>query len=118
VAGTDDLRFWTVDEARAYLPRLRELVERVRDAAEQADHVRTNGHGAPDQADVDAAVDELAAGDIVLRDTDSGLIDFHARGADGVIYFLCWKLDEDALDWWHLPDEGFAGRKRLPRDPE
>jgi hypothetical protein len=45
------------------------------------------------------------------------LIDFHARGADGVVYLLCWRLDEPDLGWWHLPEEGFAGRKPLPRDP-
>ena len=28
-----------------------------------------------------------------------------------------YVLEEDDLEWWHLPDEGFAGRKPLPRDP-
>ena len=59
----------------------------------------------------------MDAGDIVLRDISRGLIDFHCRGDDGVIYFLCWLRDEDDLEWWHLPEEGFAGRKRLPRVP-
>ena len=52
----------------------------------------------------------------MLRDPSVGLIDFHARGPDGVVYLLCWRLDEPDLAWWHLPEDGFAGRKPLPRD--
>jgi Uncharacterized conserved protein (DUF2203) len=108
------VRFWTVEEARAYLPRLRELVEQVRSAALAVARARTNGHGPPG-AGVDQALAELAAGDIVLRDAEAGLVDFHARDDDGVVYLLCWRADEDDLGWWHLPEEGFAGRKPLPR---
>lgn len=110
------MRYWTVDEARAYLPHLRELVERVRDATLARARVAGNGHGGG-PAGAREALDELAEGDIVLRDPATGLIDFHALGADGVVYFLCWRVDEDELAWWHLPEEGYAGRKSLPRDP-
>ena len=111
-------RFWTVEEARAYLPRVRRLVEAVRVGAGVAAKVSTNGHGATaDDADADAAaaLAELAEGDIILRDPATGLIDFHALGDDGVVYYLCWLAGEDDLGWWHLPEEGFAGRKPLPR---
>jgi hypothetical protein len=108
-------RFWTVDEARAYLPRLQELVERVREGARAAERVRGNGGSAPDPR-LDEALSELSDGDIILRDTDAGLIDFHAVGSDGVVYYLCWRLGEDELGWWHLPEEGFPGRKPLPRE--
>ena len=64
------------------------------------------------------ALEELQAGDIIFRDAMTGLLDFHAKGADGVVYFLCWRLDEDDIGFWHLPSEGFPGRKPLPRDPE
>jgi len=33
------------------------------------------------------------------------------------VYLLCWRDPEADLTWWHLPEEGFAGRKPLPRDP-
>jgi hypothetical protein len=89
------VRFWTVDEAREYLPRVRELL-----------------------ATVDAALTELDDNGVVLRQLDNGLVDFPAVGDDGDVYFLCWKTDEDDLDWWHPPDGGFAGRKRLPPRPE
>jgi hypothetical protein len=111
------MRFWTVDEARAYLPRLRELLTALQAAQRAVALARTNGHGATGPS-ASEALAELEAGDIVLRDPAVGLIDFHAQGADGVVYLLCWRADEEELEWWHLPEEGFAGRKRLPRvDP-
>ncbi len=110
------MRYWTLDEARAYLPRLRELVERIH-AAAQARSGRvgsTNGDRSP-VVDAQEAYEELNEGDIILRDATTGLIDFHARGSDGVVYYLCWRRGEDELAWWHLPEEGFPGRKPLPR---
>ena len=26
---------------------------------------------------------------------------------------LCWRIGEDAVEWWHDREEGFAGRKRI-----
>lgn len=112
------MRYWTVDEARAYLPRLRVLIRAVQRAAETATVAHGNGHTRPadkEEPVVTDALAELEAGDIILRDPDRGLVDFHARGEDGVVYFLCWLLEEDDLGWWHLPEEGFPGRKPLPR---
>ena len=111
------MRYWTVEDARAYLPRLRHLVEVVRKAATLAAVSRGNGHGALPGDDPRAALTELEDGDIIVRNPATGLVDFHAIGADGVVYHLCYRLDEDDLTWWHLPEEGFAGRKHLPRDP-
>jgi hypothetical protein len=115
------VRFWTEEEARRYLPRLRQLVRVVRQATERAIEVRGNGHG-PAVGDgeeglpsLDEALAELADGSIVLRDPSTGLVDFPAQGEDGVVYLLCWREDDGDLGWWHLPDEGFAGRRRLPR---
>jgi hypothetical protein len=87
------VRFWTEDEARAYLPRVRELL-----------------------GTVEAAMTELHDNGIVLRQLEHGLVDFPAVGDDGDVYYLCWKTDEPELAWWHDADAGFAGRQRLPRD--
>jgi hypothetical protein len=111
------VRYWTVAEARAFLPRLRELVSVVQESALVAGRARGNGHGHTEH-DAGAAMAELEAEGIVVRDAEAGLIDFPARGADGVVYLLCYRLDEDDLAWWHLPEDGFAGRQPLPRDPE
>lgn len=111
------MRYWSVEEARAHLPRVRELVGVVRRAALVAARANGNGGGPHPTDDVRAALAELAEGDIVVRDPAAGLIDFPALGDDGVEYCLCYRLDEDDLGWWHLPEDGFAGRKPLPRVP-
>lgn len=108
-------RFWTPEEARAALDRVRELVEAARVAAGGAS-ARSNGHGsARDQ--LDAALGALADEGIVVRDLERGLIDFPARSPSGRTYLLCWLVDEDGLDWWHWPDAGFAGRTPLSEPP-
>lgn len=49
---------------------------------------------------------------IVLRDVESGLVDFPAE-RDGQPIFLCWRLGEDDIGYWHPPDTGFSGRRPL-----
>jgi len=110
------MRYWTVEAARAYLPRVKELVETIHHAAQvrAGKAGSTNGDRSP-MVGAQEAFEELEEGDIILRDAQTGLIDFHARGDDGVVYFLCWKRGEPDLAWWHLPEDGIAGRRPLPR---
>ena len=108
--------YWTEAEAREYLPRLRELISLIQDKAPRR-RARGNGHTSEGDDDVRAALSELEAGGIVLRQLDAGLVDFPARGDDGVEYLLCWRIDEPDLAWWHRPEDGFAGRQPLPRVP-
>lgn len=51
----------------------------------------------------------------VIKDLDIGLIDFPTlfRGTE---VYLCWKLDEPAIAFWHGVDEGFRGRKPIDQD--
>jgi hypothetical protein len=51
----------------------------------------------------------------IVKDLDTGLIDFPAR-LHGQEVLLCWRLGEEQVEHWHGLEEGFAGRKRL--DPE
>jgi len=112
------VHYWTVEDAREYLPRLKELVETVRHSTQQqAGKVGSRNGSSSPVTDAVKALEELKAGDIILRDANTGLSDFPAMGEDGVVYHLCWRLGEDALEWWHLPEEGFPGRKPLPRFP-
>ena len=32
-------------------------------------------------------------------------------------YRLCWLAGEDAVTWWHWPEDGFGGRTRLTDPP-
>lgn len=51
----------------------------------------------------------------VIKDLDMGLIDFPTllRGVD---VYLCWKLGESKIAFWHGVDEGFRGRKAIDQD--
>jgi hypothetical protein len=52
----------------------------------------------------------------VIKDLDAGLLDFPSRVNNEEVY-LCWRLGEDRIRYYHRQDEGFAGRKPLdPRD--
>ena len=52
----------------------------------------------------------------VIKDLDVGLLDFPAI-IDNEEVYLCWKLGEDRIRFYHRQDEGFSGRKPLdPRD--
>jgi len=48
---------------------------------------------------------------------ERGLIDFPALAASGATYLLCWLDGEDAIEWWHWPDAGFAGRTPIDQPP-
>jgi hypothetical protein len=51
----------------------------------------------------------------VIKDLDIGLIDFPTEFR-GVEVYLCWKLGEPAIEFWHGVDEGFRGRKAIDQD--
>jgi len=56
-----------------------------------------------------ARLDEL---DVVLRDIETGLIDFPAL-VNGRQVWLCWRLGEHHVGWWHELTAGVAGRRAI-----
>jgi hypothetical protein len=127
------MRIWTLDEATAALPEVQVLVRRLRAAATAARErqQRTRGNGAASgngqvhhegnaddpAVEVRALLSELTERGIVVRDPERGLIDFPARSATGRDYLLCFLDGETAIEWWHWPDAGFAGRTALSDPP-
>ncbi len=119
-------KLFTLEEANALLPRLREAVSRIRDARrtvfDAGKRIRAsaaaNGGGPDAGPYLDALkvlrveMERLAEDEIVLRDPENGLLDFPAE-RDGREVFLCWKVGEDRVGFWHDPESGFAGRKPL-----
>jgi hypothetical protein len=59
---------------------------------------------------LDDLVDELEDVGAQLKDHQSGLVDFVGRH-EGRDVYLCWKLGEESIAYWHELDAGFAGRK-------
>ncbi|HKX19873.1 MAG TPA: DUF2203 domain-containing protein [bacterium] len=136
------MRHFTVPEAQALLPRLRETLEALRRTRDEAMLKKTRiemlwkrldtGEAVlaavgEEQKRLDALVERISAigHDVeeigcILRDVDAGLVDFPARVRGGRTVFLCWRLGEPAIAFWHGTGEGFAGRRplaELPLDP-
>jgi hypothetical protein len=62
-----------------------------------------------------AAIEQVQEFGCVIKDLDTGLIDFPTL-LRGVEVYLCWKLGEEKIAFWHGVDEGFRGRKAIDRD--
>jgi hypothetical protein len=127
-------RIFTPDEANSALEQVRPLAERMVELRarlgefedEQRDVVRIvagNGSGegvgdarSPEFAklarELQEVVDELTSIGIQLKDADTGLLDFPSV-REGEDVLLCWSVGEPAVEWWHGPEDGFAGRQRI-----
>jgi hypothetical protein len=51
----------------------------------------------------------------VIKDLSIGLVDFPTL-LRGVEVYLCWKLGETRIEYWHGLEEGFRGRKPIDQD--
>jgi hypothetical protein len=62
------------------------------------------------------AIEAIQQTGCLVKDLEAGLVDFPSllRGEE---VYLCWKLGEPRIGYWHGIEEGFAGRKPLD-DPE
>lgn len=128
----EDIRVFTLSEARSLIPRLRKLLARVRDEREELIDMRVELDRAREKAEQDGgsplgpqylihliafseAVQEVQSLGVHIKDFRTGLIDFPYE-LEGRIVYLCWKPDEEEINWWHETDAGFAGRQLLTDD--
>ena len=74
---------------------------------------RTQRDGAA--AQLRSAIEQVQEVGCLIKDLDIGLIDFPTTYRGNEVY-LCWKLGEGAIEYWHGVDEGFRGRKKIDRD--
>jgi hypothetical protein len=49
---------------------------------------------------------------VIVRDLDTGICDFPAL-REGRVVYLCWRVGEERIEWWHETGAGFAGRQPL-----
>jgi hypothetical protein len=128
----DDDPTYTVEQARALLPVIRGTLlqlaveRRGADAAHEALHrrLRTEGDGRlPEQATLEATtaelrtrvrdlLDHLESLGVVVRDLEAGLVDIPTV-RDGEPAWLCWRLADPDLGFWHTTREGFSSRQPL-----
>ena len=128
-------RTFTLDEANALLPRLRELLGEMQEKKGALARAReelgemvqlASGNGHLLEAEVTAKrleatgptdrlnelLAELNGMGCELKGLDEGLIDFRAE-REGHTVYLCWKLGEPEIAYWHGLDTGFASRQPL-----
>src|SRR6516164_3923907 len=117
-------KYFTPAHANATLPLIRaivrDVVELTRSLQERHDllserHVIDQAHRESFERDKDRMKEycrELEDLGIELKDARAGLIDFPCWMDNREIY-LCWRLGEPEVAFWHELDAGFAGRQRL-----
>lgn len=126
-------RLFTIDEAHALLPTLRQLMQRIlRDLdilKQNSERVIRHEQLSPDSPDlmqrlqtdaeiarlvqeVKGLVEEIQSYGCICKGIEEGLVDFPCL-LGGEIVFLCWRYGEDGIGYWHRIEEGFAGRRPL-----
>jgi hypothetical protein len=63
---------------------------------------------------LDKLVHQILDTGVIVKDINTGLLDFPCL-RDGREIYLCWRLGEERIEYWHEIDAGFAGRQ--PLDP-
>jgi hypothetical protein len=131
-------KYFTVTEANAMLPLVRAIVDdivrlknEIEERRERLEEVRRlPGHRRDEDDPYDEEVqqieveidkendrleefcDELRRLGVELKDAKVGLIDFLTQ-IDGREAYLCWKLGEGEIAYWHELEAGFPGRQSL-----
>jgi hypothetical protein len=129
-------RHFTLDEATSLLPTIRPILEEIinlrarlerteRDLVSLHWKARTNGHANQEgsfgegqtartalMAEINAQLLKLQRLDVEVKDPAVGLIDFPSL-REGRTVYLCWRLGEPSIDYWHELDSGFGGRQPL-----
>lgn len=111
------VHFFTPEEANKKLPEVRRLTSKISELKKELDSGKLSGNdrkSALDQLTIHAS--KLSEMGIELKDPDSGLVDFPAMRFSEPVY-LCWKIGEDEILYWHGLSEGFRGRKLLKPEP-
>ena len=122
-------RRFTLEQANRALPLVSRIVkdivnvhQRITRLQQQHGQNKAAAASARDQAaqaELEAAVDrlqgfvdELTNVGVELKDYQTGLVDFIGRHKGHDVY-LCWKLGEPKVGYWHELQAGFAGRQPI-----
>ncbi|GIW11788.1 MAG: DUF2203 domain-containing protein [Chloroflexi bacterium] len=129
-------RYFTVEQANRLLPELIPVLEELRALKRQLDALRAeqsllqakargNGHNqAAEIADLAGRIERLVnesseriaqitALGVEIKDIELGLVDFLSLHQGRRVY-LCWKLGEPSVRYWHTLEGGYAGRQPIP----
>ena len=126
--------FYSIDDANAALVEVEPILSGLRDERQELIRLRDRalagraegGDAAETKAEerrirlkMQGLIDQMQAGvmrldelSVTLRDIETGLIDFPALVAGRQVW-LCWRLGEGPIEWWHELETGFSSRQRL-----
>lgn len=128
---TQERRVYTIEQANDLIPQVRAVLlqlaleQRRLDASHAEMHRQLDANGDPAAAAAavrqEAEVAEIREGmrtllvhlgemGVELRDVEMGLVDFPGE-RDGQPVWLCWRLADPSVAFWHGTDEGYASRK-------
>ena len=122
-------RTYTLAEARALLPQVKALMDKIQVARQAVLRLRptawpalqkaaSNGgsHAAGELAihtiKLEDAIRAILEMGIYIKDLDHGLIDFLGT-RNGHEILLCWHYGEEDITFWHEVDAGFSGRQAI-----
>ena len=122
---TTDNKYFTTAEARRTLPLVKKIVRDILDTSKEmqliAEEIGNNAES-DDRikklaSDVDEFMTEREEIGCYFKDWNFriGLVDFPGL-IDGREVFFCWKSDEEDIEFYHELEEGFTGRKPIPRE--
>ena len=122
-------RYFTIEKANAIIRAIRPLVAEILEIREDILDRRPQfwpvlakaagdggGKAASEVAQqfhkLDMLVREIRATGAILKDINTGMVDFLAL-REGREVYLCWKYGEDQITYWHELDAGYAGRRLI-----
>ena len=122
-------KYFTVEEANALIPELNDWVPRLQElfalmnkgfpdiqkARAKAEYSGGSVHGTnylKVALKANQITKELEQKGCVLKGIEMGLVDFPSI-RDGKEVYLCWKIPEQEIRFWHDLDTGFAGRQPI-----
>lgn len=122
---SEQIKFFTPQQASTTLPLVRKIVEDILAAGAQihefSQEVGTGAESDPRivrlMEQIETLMEELENLGCYYKDWNftMGLVDFPSK-IKGEDVFLCWRSDEPALQYYHGAEEGFPGRKLIPKE--
>jgi hypothetical protein len=104
-----------VQQGKSIILQTRDEVRKASAHANQGGGTVVGAHYVKNLQEISANLHAIHELGVVVKDIDLGLCDFpHVR--DGRVVYLCWKLGEKEIRWWHEITTGYKDRCPL-EDP-
>jgi hypothetical protein len=128
------VKVFTLEEANRLLPSIEEEIRRLQGAVREIvrlqdalavlqvlggdeEHSLEHSELREKQARLESLVNEyndrlvaFQSLGVVMKDINHGVVDFYGL-KDGRLIFLCWRMGERAIGFWHEINSGMVGRR-------